>query len=180
MRTLKVGDLTARYRERVKKNHETYKMLYKQCIDHIKRRNEMGATSSTYFVSEIVVGRPLFTHSHAIRYIQEKLERGKFHVEVDPVSKHLTIDWGQEKEKQIRKKAPEDLGIDMKRYREQRRKRAKKEQNAQRVDHWVSESSIATGSKKKAKDKKKKAMPITEPLSMRISRLNAALSLNKK
>ena len=67
MGTLKVGDLTSRDRERVKKNHETYKMLYKQCVDHIRRLNDMGTTSTTYFVSEYVLGRPLFTHSHAIR-----------------------------------------------------------------------------------------------------------------
>jgi hypothetical protein len=168
MGTLKVGDLTSRDRERVKKNHETYKMLYKQCVDHIRRLNDMGTTSTTYFVSEYVLGRPLFTHSHAIRYIVEKLERGKFYVEVDPVSKHLIIDWGAEKQKQVRRKVPGDLGIDARRFRE----------GGQSTRKARGEESIALGSKKK--EKRKKHVPIQEPLSMRISRLNAALSLTSK
>ena len=168
-RLLKVGDLTSRDRERVKKNHETYKMLYKQCVDHIRRLNDMGTTSTTYFVSEYVLGRPLFTHSHAIRYIVEKLQRGKFCVEVDPVSKHLVIDWGAEKQKQVRRKIPDDLGIDAKRFKEAEKQSARKVRG---------EDSIAIGSKKK--EKRKKHVPVQEPLSMRISRLNAALSLTNK
>jgi len=166
MKTLRVGDLTSKDRERVKKNHETYKMLYKQCVDHIKRLNDVGTTSTSWFVSEYVLGRPLFTHSHAVRYIQEKLKRGKFNVEVDPNSKHLIIDWGAEKEKQIRRKAPEDLGIDVKRFKSQN----KSDRDGETVN---------TGSKKKAKDRRKR-VPIQEPLSMRISRLNAALSMNSR
>lgn len=165
MKTLQVGDLTSKDRERVKKNHETYKMLYKQCVDHIKRLNDMGTTSTTFFVSEYVLGRPLFTHSHAVRYIQEKLKRGKFLVEVDPNSKHLIIEWGAEKEKQIRRKAPEDLGIDVRRFRAPKK---------------LDRGEDSTVSRKKTKDKrKKKKSPIQEPLSMRISRLNAALSMGR-
>lgn len=179
MKTLTVGDLTTKDRERVKQNHETYKMLYKQCVEHIRRRNDMGSTSTTYFVSEYVLGRPLFTHLHAVRYIKEKLERGKFYVEIDPVSKALVIDWGAEKQKHIRHNAPKDLGIDMKKYKEMQKKRVK---NAH-VERWLSDSTNTGSKKKKKKSKDSKgssSKKIEEPLSLRISRLNAALSVNSK
>jgi hypothetical protein len=171
MKTLKVCDLVAKDRERAKQNHETYKMLYKQCVDHIRRRNDMGSMSTTYFVSEYVLGRPLFTHSHALRYIKDKLERGKFSVEIEPVSKYLVISWGGEKEREIRKRVPTDLGIDMARYRERRRKTRLK-MNRNPVEHEVEQ----TGSKKKSKHTPRSTQS-QEPLSLRISRLNAALSL---
>ena len=72
-------------------NHETYKMLYLQCVDHIKRKHEAGCTITLYHIPEFVFGRPPYTHAHAIRYVAEKLRRGKFDVKVDgPV---LHIDW---------------------------------------------------------------------------------------
>jgi hypothetical protein len=72
-------------------NHETYKMLYMQCVEHIKRKHEAGCTITLFHVPEFVFGRPPFTQSHAIRYVAEKLRRGRFDVKVDgPV---LHVDW---------------------------------------------------------------------------------------
>jgi hypothetical protein len=189
-KTLTVGELTTKDRERAKQNHETYKMLYKQCTDHIKRQNDMGSTSTTYYVSEYVLGRPIFKRSHAMRYIASKLEHGKFHVVTDPGSGYLWIDWGKEKQKQIRTTVPKDLGIDERKLR----KRVKeKKRDTIKVQTWLDNTPMTRGSletpmrikkrKKHTKDQKsdkrspKPRQKIEEPISMRISRLNAALSM---
>ena len=66
-------------------------MLYTQCIDHIKRKHESGCTITIFNVPGFVLGRPTFTHTHAVRYVAEKLCRGKFDVKVDgPL---IYIDW---------------------------------------------------------------------------------------
>lgn len=88
---LSVDDLCKPVLERAQMNHETYKMLYTQCIEHIKRKHETGCTITIFCVPDFVLGRPTFTHSHAIRYISEKLRRGKFDVKVDGPLIH--IDW---------------------------------------------------------------------------------------
>lgn len=88
---LRVDELCKPIIARAEINHETYKLLYAQCVEHIKRKHECGCTITLYHVPEFVFGRPPFTHAHAIRYVAEKLRRGKFDVKVDgPV---LHIDW---------------------------------------------------------------------------------------
>lgn len=192
-KTLTVGELTTKDRERAKQNHETYKMLYKQCTDHIKRQNDMGSTSTTYYVSEYVLGRPIFKRSHAMRYIAGKLEHGKFHVTTDPGTGYLWIDWGKEKQKQIRTTVPKDLGIDQsklkKRVKEKKRTK-RKDTDTIKVQTWLDNTPMNRGletpvraqrsTKKKKKKHVKEQKPlqkIEEPISMRISRLNAALSM---
>ena len=88
---LSVDDLCKPMIARSNMNHETYKMLYTQCIDHIKRKHESGCTITIFNVPGFVLGRPTFTHTHAVRYVAEKLCRGKFDVKVDgPL---IYIDW---------------------------------------------------------------------------------------
>jgi len=88
---LRVDELCKPIIERAAVNHETYKLLYTQCVEHIKRKHACGCTITLYQVPDFVLGRPPFTHAHAIRYVSEKLRRGKFDVKVDgPV---LHIDW---------------------------------------------------------------------------------------
>ena len=88
---LRVDELCKPIIQRAEMNHETYKMLYIQCVEHIKRKHACGCTITLYQVPDFVWGRPPFTHAHAIRYVSEKLRRGKFDVKVDgPV---LHIDW---------------------------------------------------------------------------------------
>jgi hypothetical protein len=192
-KTLTVGELTTKDRERAKQNHETYKMLYKQCTDHIKRQNDMGSTSTTYYVSEYVLGRPIFKRSHAMRYIAGKLEHGKFHVATDPGTGYLWIDWGKEKQKQIRTTVPKDLGIDQSKLVKLKKRKTKTRHNDTiKVQTWLdntpmdrgletpvcTQRSTRSNTKKNTKKKKKKPLQkIEEPISMRISRLNAALSM---
>ena len=88
---LSVDDLCKPIIARAQMNHETYKMLYTQCIEHIQRKHDTGCTITLFYVPDFVLGRPCFTHSHAVRYISEKLRRGKFEVQIDgPV---IHIDW---------------------------------------------------------------------------------------
>lgn len=88
---LSVDDLCKPMIARSNMNHETYKMLYTQCIDHIKRKHESGCTITIFNVPGFVLGRPIFTHTHAVRYVAEKLCRGKFDVKVDgPL---IYVDW---------------------------------------------------------------------------------------
>ena len=108
---LRVSDLTGKELDRARQNHETYKSLYAKCAEHIKRRNEMGHTVTRYHVPGFVVGRPLFNHAHAVRYIREKLERGKFEV-VQHGSGELVIDWTTQKKRVIRKQAPKQAIVD--------------------------------------------------------------------
>lgn len=88
---LSVEELCRPILARATVNHETYKMIYLQCVEHVKRKHESGCTITLFHVPEFVFGRPPFTHAHAIRYVAEKLRRGKFDVKVDgPV---LHVDW---------------------------------------------------------------------------------------
>jgi hypothetical protein len=88
---LSVDDLCKPLLKRALINHETYKILYTECIQHIKRKHESGCTITLYHVPDFLLGRPIYTHAHAIRYITEKLRRGNFDVIVDGSVLH--IDW---------------------------------------------------------------------------------------
>lgn len=137
-----VDDLCQPILARATLNHETYKMLYMQCVEHIKRKHEAGCTITLYHVPEFVFGRPPFTHSHAIRYVAEKLRRGKFDVKVDgPV---LHVDWEARIQEICRKVKAKEA-------------RARKKK-AQKAAH-------------KAAKKAKKAAQKDEPLSVRLERL---------
>lgn len=89
---LTVSDLSQPNIQRAQKNHETYKLLYLKCAEHIKRKHSVGCRTTIYDIPEFVVGRPTFTHSHAIRYVSDKLRRGGFDVHKDEHGV-LTIDW---------------------------------------------------------------------------------------
>ena len=94
-------------------------MLYGGCSAHIKRKHMAGCTTTIYNVPEFVPGRPTFDHSHAVRYVTEKLRRGGFDVLPDD-NGVLAIDWSKgvrramrtttksaSKEKEKVKKTPE-------------------------------------------------------------------------
>ena len=127
---------------RASMNHETYKMLYMQCVEHIKRKHEAGCTITLFHVPEFVFGRPPFTHDHAIRYVAEKLRRGKFDVKVDgPV---LHVDWEA-------------------RIQEICRRVKAKEAKARKKQAMIA--------KQRAKQKAKQKARKDEPLSVRLERL---------
>lgn len=74
-------------------NHETYRQLYASLHDRIKRRAAANGTNLTYQVPPFVIGRPVYTPSHAVRYVSDKLRRGGFGVTVLADGMTLFIDW---------------------------------------------------------------------------------------
>lgn len=91
---LTVHELSKPNIERAHKNHETYKMLYGTCVQHIKRKHAAECTTTIYTVPEFVLGRPTYQHTHAVRYVSEKLRRGGFDVHTGE-NGILTIDWSK-------------------------------------------------------------------------------------
>lgn len=151
---LSVDDLCQPLIERANINHETYKMLYTQCIEHIKRKHESGCTITLYCVPDFVLGRPPFTHSHAVRYVADKLRLGKFDVKVDgPV---LHIDW----EARIRE-------LKRKTTRKPRKTIADKEESRKPAAH----KAVASKEVHERHVKTVKISKPTEPLSVRLERL---------
>lgn len=78
---------------RAKVNHETYKQLYEGVCRRIKSRAQYhpDQTDMWHQVPPLVVGRPIYHHDHAARYITEKLRRYGFRVE--QVGHGMHIDW---------------------------------------------------------------------------------------
>lgn len=89
---LTVGELKKSHDKRASTNHETYKFLYNQVAEHIKKRDAAGFVDAHYTVPAFVIGRPPYTHSHALRYVTDKLSLGNFRV-----TRHdsmLHVEWG--------------------------------------------------------------------------------------
>jgi hypothetical protein len=82
MRGLTVADLQRDREARARVNHETYKQLLRQVQDRIRARSQNKATAIAWQVPPFVPGRPVYTVSHASRYVSEKLRRGGFEVSV--------------------------------------------------------------------------------------------------
>jgi hypothetical protein len=93
---LTVADLHAQRELRASVNHETYKQLLKQVQDRIRLRAGNDFRDLVWQVPPFVPGRPVFTASHAARYVSEKLRRGGFEVTVaapSPDVQVLYITW---------------------------------------------------------------------------------------
>jgi len=96
MTILSVKELDKKSLEKAKVNHETYRYIYDLCASQIRRQNDAGNTQTIYSIPAFVFGRTPYTHSHAIRYTLEKLERGGFRVTQDPeCPAMILIDWGR-------------------------------------------------------------------------------------
>lgn len=91
-------------------NHETYKMIYAKIQNRITYAASKGYTKTDYVVPSIIPGRPMFSVSHAIRYVRDKLRYNGFEVTELPHSDTIRIDWGpppqqqQSKDKEHKKK----------------------------------------------------------------------------
>jgi hypothetical protein len=99
---LTVDTLCKRRLERAKINHETYRLLYKMCIDRIERTNKLHAENAggrwyasacTWSLPYFFPGRPMYEHAHAARYIVDKLRHGGFEVTYDDSNGKFSIDW---------------------------------------------------------------------------------------
>lgn len=112
MAILSVKELDKKSLEKAKVNHETYRYIYDLCASQIRRQNDAGNTQTVYTIPAFVIGRTPYTHSHAIRYTVEKLQRGGFRVTPDPECPALIlIDWDRQtrekkKESSTKKKKP--------------------------------------------------------------------------
>jgi hypothetical protein len=105
MTILSVKELDKKSLERAKVNHDTYRYIYDLCASQIRRQNDAGNTQTIYTIPAFVIGRTPYTHSHAIRYTVEKLERGGFHVTPDPeCPAMILIDWDRQTREQETKK----------------------------------------------------------------------------
>lgn len=92
---LTVSELSRPAKKRAERNHETYKMLYTRCTDHIRRvaANAPDVRSVTWYVPAVVPGRGMYNHAHAARYVTEKLERGGFTVRPGAEGFSLHVSW---------------------------------------------------------------------------------------
>ena len=90
---LTVSDVQQVRIDRARVNHETYKQLLGTVYDRIRRRASVNATHLAYNVPVFVPGRPMYTLSHAVRYITDKLRRGGFGVQAGPDGQTLYVDW---------------------------------------------------------------------------------------
>lgn len=79
---LTVAELQTQREARASVNHETYKQLLGQVQDRIRARAQNDFRDFMWQVPPLVPGRPLYTVSHAARYVSEKLRRGGFEVTV--------------------------------------------------------------------------------------------------
>ena len=81
--------------ERGRVNHKTYRMIFDQIRRKIRAQAAMKETSLTTKVPLHVPGRPPFDHSHAIRYVCEKLRLGKYDVQTyhTPNGCYIEVSW---------------------------------------------------------------------------------------
>lgn len=79
---MRLEDVHAIQLRRAQTNHETYKQLFEACCSRIRRRAHLPKAPQHihYAVPPFVWGRPPFKHSHALRYVSEKLRRNGFDV----------------------------------------------------------------------------------------------------
>lgn len=93
-------------------NHETYKQLWQNCVNHIRRRHGARCGDALWQVPEHVLGRPPYTHAHAVRYVSEKLRAGGFDVKVMEAG-IIHVNWARQVTKHVAKKVQESARSDM-------------------------------------------------------------------
>ena len=117
MPAFSVHDLAKKEMARSQHNHETYKMLYMQCTNHVRQVHQAGARAAIWVVPMFVLGRGVYDVHHAVRYIRDKLTLGKFRVEVindttlhiqwdDPLKKVLVSEASKKRHHQHHKPSP--------------------------------------------------------------------------
>ena len=159
---LNIKELNEKDRARARQNHETYKILYEKCANHIRRRHALGHKYTTWKVDGIVLGRPVYTYEHALRYIVEKLRKGGFEAYIDQETLDLVISWG-EKKKSSKKKSSSS--------KSKERDARKASVSNDIVSAWMNDSSTIP------KSKKKKGISAGDSLEMRLKRLNAQIQI---
>lgn len=92
--------------KRAQVNHETYKALFDACCNRIRRRVSLpkAPLSMCHAVPPFVWGRPPYQHSHAVRYVAEKLRRNGFAVS-EPSPGMLCVEWPNAPPKKQRRRS---------------------------------------------------------------------------
>ena len=154
---LKINELNAKDKARAMENHITYKMLYEKCANHIRRRHALGHRSTTWMVDGIVIGRPVYTYEHALRYIVEKLRKGGFTAYIDQETYEIVVSWDKTKKR--------DSTSSSDPLKDARKKKVSDDI----VNAWLHDTPVQKRSKPKQQS--------NDPLSVRLKRLNAKISI---
>jgi hypothetical protein len=123
MPLLTAKDLAKPVFERRNANRETYREIYRTISDRIGRTHRNGCTETVAEVPEFVLGRPVFNHAHAIRYVVEKFQRGGLKVVARGGVLH--IEWGSAIQKLLKRQRRLDRDKRRK-IREAKRDRARR------------------------------------------------------
>lgn len=159
---LKLSDLEAKDKERAKRNHETYKMIYNKVSTLITTQHETGNSSLVYDVPAFVLGRPMFNHAHAVRYVRDKLLKGGFRV--DQMGCTLHVSWKTMcSEKKKKKEDPKKPATSKKIATTSNKAATSKKAAATWLDNTPKTS------------KPTKVTKVEEPLEVRLKRLRASL-----
>lgn len=104
-----IDEVHAIRQKRAATNHQTYKTIFQNACERIRRRVAIpnAPKSMEFQVPPFMWGRPPYEHSHAVRYVAEKLQRNGFRVTRDSHRPGvLHIDWATSK---ATSKAPKTL-----------------------------------------------------------------------
>ena len=88
---LTVDELSQQEKERALKRRAIYRSLYEGAVGIIKRRHDVGETTAMYTVPGCVVGEMPYKLESAVKYITQKLKKGKFQVVVQDTT--IYISW---------------------------------------------------------------------------------------
>ena len=165
---LRLDELQARDRARSQENHKTYKMLYEKCANHVRRRHALGYRKTLWTVDSIVIGRPVFTYEHALRYIVEKLRKGGFDAYIDRDTYAIVISWESKKSKTKTRSTSSSKKTSTTKSCDARKEKVSKDI----VNAWLHDEPLKSSTKKQ-----KKKLPQNDPLELRLKRLHAKIAI---
>ena len=104
---LKVADLAAPRLDEAAANHETYRLILRQCYEVVGGANGRRLFQALFAVPASCSGRPVYKQAHAVSYVHAKLVRGGFLVcRLPPTFAVLLISWGHARPRELPKPKP--------------------------------------------------------------------------
>jgi hypothetical protein len=176
---LKLSDLAAKDLERAKRNHDTYKMIYAKVSALITTQHDTGNSSLLYDVPAFVLGRPMFNHTHAVRYVKEKLLKGGFRVEQMGCTLHVswkTAADSKKKDKSTTSSKRKDTKTTSSKRKDTKTTPAKRKDTkgaTSKSATWLDNTPKAPLSTSTTRTKA--PQKVNEPLDVRLKRLHAML-----
>lgn len=126
----------------------------------------MGYRKTIWTVDSIVIGRPVFTYEHALRYIVEKLRKGGFDAYIDRDTYAIVISWEPR-----RSKSTSSTSTPKKSSSTKSGDKRKEKVSNDIVNAWLHDEPLNTSKKKKKK-------PVhNDPLELRLKRLHAKIAV---